>query len=58
MKEKEIQGETALFRSTLGGGITVREHLQEENKDIYYSVGDENFLEKLDCIMKIRFERL
>lgn len=58
VKEKEIQGETALFRSTLGGGITVREHLQEENKDIYYSVGDENFLEKLDWIMKKRFERL
>ncbi|KDE66254.1 hypothetical protein FUSO4_05050, partial [Fusobacterium necrophorum DJ-1] len=58
MNEKEIQGEVALFRSTLGGGIAVREHLQEENKDIYYSVGDENFLEKLDWIMKKRFERL
>ncbi|EFS21644.1 CRISPR-associated endoribonuclease Cas6 [Fusobacterium gonidiaformans 3-1-5R] len=58
VREKEILGNVGIFRSTLGGGIVVREHIKEEKKDIYYSVGDEKFLEKLDWIMKKRFERL
>lgn len=58
IQEKKIMRETALFETTIGGGIVVREHNKEKNKDIYYSVGDEEFLNKLNWIMKERFKRL
>ena len=58
IEEKVIRGEEAIFQTTIGGGIVVREHNKEENKDIYYPVGNERFEEVLNWLMKERFKRL
>ena len=58
IEEKVIKGEEAIFQTIIGGGIVVREHNKEENKDIYYSVGNERFEEVLNWLMKERFKRL
>lgn len=58
VEEKNISGEEAIFQTTIGGGIVVREHNKENNKDICYSVGDEKFEEVLNWLMKERFKRL
>ena len=58
IEEKVIKGEEAIFQTTIGGGVVVREHNKEENKDIYYSVGNERFEEVLNWLMKERFKRL
>jgi len=58
IEEKIIRGEEAVFQTTIGGGVVVREHNKEENKDIYYSVGNERFEEVLNWLMKERFKRL
>lgn len=58
IEEKIIKGEEAVFQTTIGGGVVVREHNKEENKDIYYSVGNERFEEVLNWLMKERFKRL
>lgn len=58
VEEKNIRGEMGIFQTTIGGGIVVRKHNKEENKDVYYSVGDEKFEEILNWLMKERFKRL
>ena len=58
IEEKIIKGEEAIFQTTIGGGIVVREHNKEENKDIYYSMENERFEEVLNWLMKERFKRL
>ena len=58
IEEKVIREEEAVFQTTIGGGVAVREHNKEENKDIYYSVGNERFEEVLNWLMKERFKRL
>ena len=58
VEEKNISGEEVIFQTTIGGGIVVRDHNKEKNKDIYYSVGDEKFEEVLNWLMKERFKRL
>lgn len=58
VEEKNISGEEAIFQTTIGGGIVVRDHSKENNKDICYSVGDEKFEEVLNWLMKERFKRL
>ena len=58
IEEKVIKGEEAVFQTTIGGGIVVREHNKEENKDFYYSVGNERFEEVLNWLIKERFKRL
>ena len=58
IEEKVIREEEAVFQTTIGGGVVVREHNKEENKDIYYSVGNERFEEVLNWLMKERFKRL
>ena len=58
IEEKVIRGEEAIFQTTIGGGVVVREHNKEENKDVYYSMSDEKFEEVLNWLMKERFKRL
>ena len=58
IEEKVIKGEEAIFQTTIGGGIVVREHNKEKNKDIYYSMENERFEEVLNWLMKERFKRL
>lgn len=58
IEEKVIREEEAVFQTTIGGGVVVREHNKEENKDIYYSVGNGRFEEVLNWLMKERFKRL
>ena len=58
IEEKVIREEEAVFQTTIGGGVAVREHNKEENKDIYYSMENERFEEVLNWLMKERFKRL
>ena len=58
IEEKVIKGEEAVFQTTIGGGVVVREHNKEENKDVYYSMSDEKFEEVLNWLIKERFKRL
>jgi len=51
IEEKVIREEEAVFQTTIGGGVVVREHNKEENKDIYYSVGNERFEEVLNSLL-------
>lgn len=50
-KEEEILNSKAIFKTTIGSGICVRDHDRESNKDIYYVYSDEEFREKLQVIL-------
>lgn len=55
--EQLITGSRVIFRTVTGGGIVVREHDQETNRDKYYTCQDEGFQENLHRIMKIQAEK-
>ncbi len=46
-KQEKIVSSRAIFKTTLGGGICVREHDKETNKDRYYTYEDKEFREKI-----------
>ena len=50
-KEEEILNSKAIFKTTIGSGICVRDHDRESNKDIYYVYSDKEFREKLQVIL-------
>lgn len=45
-QEESIHSEKVIFRTVTGGGIILREHFREDNKDKYYAVNDDTFEEK------------
>lgn len=51
-KEEEILNSKAIFKTTIGSGICVRDHDRESNKDIYYVYSDKEFKEKLQVILR------
>lgn len=51
-KKEEILNSKAIFKTTMGSGICVRDHDRESNKDIYYVYSDKEFREKLQVILK------
>lgn len=51
-KECEILNSKAIFKTTIGSGICVRDHDRESNKDIYYVYSDKEFKEKLQTILR------
>ncbi|AAO35716.1 CRISPR-associated endoribonuclease Cas6 [Clostridium tetani] len=50
-KQEEIFNSKAIFKTTLGSGLCVRDHDKEENKDTYYVYTDEKFREKLKVVL-------
>lgn len=52
IKREEILNDRAIFKTTLGSGICVRDHDRETNKDKYYIYSDKEFREKLKFVLK------
>lgn len=50
-KQEEIINSKAIFKTTIGSGLCVRDHDKESNKDIYYVYSDKEFREKLKVIL-------
>lgn len=50
-KQEVISNSKAIFKTTLGGGLCVREHNRENNKDNYYVYSDKDFREKLKNVL-------
>lgn len=50
-KQEEIFNSKAIFKTTLGSGLCVRDHIKEGNKDFYYVYSDEKFREKLKVVL-------
>lgn len=56
--EVDIQDESILVRTVTGGGICVREHIQETNKDNYYAAGNDDFSFQLTRCIQDQVERM
>lgn len=52
IKHDEIRNSRAIFRTSLGSGLCVRDHDRETNRDKYYIYSDEEFREKLKFTVK------
>lgn len=50
-KQEEIFNSKAIFKTTLGSGLCVRDHDKEGNRDTYYVYNDEKFREKLKVVL-------
>lgn len=50
-KQEEIINSKAIFKTTLGSSLCVRDHNREENKDIYYIYSDKGFRDKLKVVL-------
>lgn len=57
-KEKEVADEKILIQTVTGGGICVREHQKETNKDIYFSEGSDDFATQLNRIIQVQVKSL
>lgn len=56
LREQLIVSSKVIFRTVTGGGLVVREHDKEKNKDKYYTFQDEGFHEKLKTVLKVQAE--
>ena len=52
LPEELILTDKARFRTTVGGGIVVRSHDRETNKDQFFAFNDEGFPEQLQEVLK------
>lgn len=52
MKSEVISNSRAIFKTSLGSSLCVREHDRETNKDKYYICSDNEFREKLMMVVK------
>lgn len=50
-KEEKIVNVKAIFKTTIGSGLCVRDHDRQSNKDVYYVYSDKEFREKLQVIL-------
>ena len=50
-KQELISNSRAIFKTTLGSGICVREHNRDTNKDRYYVYSDNEFREKIKSVV-------
>lgn len=50
-KQEKITSSRAIFKTSLGSGLCVREHKKEGNKDDYYIYSDNKFREKLKVVL-------
>lgn len=54
MREKLITSSKVAFRTVTGGGLVVREHEREKNRDKYYTYKDSGFDENLKKVLKVQ----
>lgn len=57
-KQEQILNSKAIFKTTLGSGLCVRDHDKEKNKDDYYIYSDEQFREKLQVVLHNEISQL
>lgn len=50
-RREEFVNSRAIFKTSIGSGICVREHIKENNKDNYYIYTDSKFNEKLRVVL-------
>ncbi|MEF9992353.1 MAG: CRISPR-associated endoribonuclease Cas6 [Romboutsia sp.] len=50
-KEEYILNSKAIFKTTTGSGLCVRDHEKETNRDNYYIFSDDKFREKLQVVL-------
>lgn len=50
-KREEVINNRAIFKTTLGSGLCIREHDRESNKDRYYIYSDSEFRENLKLVL-------
>lgn len=50
-KEQIITNSKAIFKTTIGSGLCVRNHIKENNTDKYYTYNDQEFREKLKVVL-------
>ena len=51
-KEHHITSNKVLFKTVVGGGLVVREHNEENNKDHFYSFDEEGFMRVLEMVLR------
>lgn len=56
VREQLITSSKVIFRTVTGGGLVVREHDRETNKDKYYTFQDEGFEKNLRNVLKVQAE--
>lgn len=56
-KREEILNSKAIFKTTLGSGLCVRDHDRETNRDNYYVYSDGNFRNKLQVVLVNELKR-
>ena len=54
LKEKVITSRQIIVKTVVGGGLVIREHDRSSNKDIYFTVNDDQFVEKANNTLKIQ----
>lgn len=57
LNEKLIMSDRALFKTSPGSSIVVRDHNRESNRDKYFTVEDENYINELEKNIKIQCEK-
>lgn len=50
-KEQEITANSVLFKTVVGGGLVVREHNPESNRDKFYTFNEKGFLDTLQMVL-------
>lgn len=51
-KEQSIQSNSAVFRTVVGGGLVVREHDAQTNKDKFYTSEEDGFIDAMCRVIK------
>lgn len=57
LREQLITESKVIFRTVTGGGLVVREHNKETNKDRYYTFQDEGFDENLKKVLHVQAQK-
>lgn len=57
LPEKLITTDRAVFRTTLGGGLVIRKHDKETNRDRFYSFEDEEFSHQMSEVLSCQAKR-
>ena len=57
LNEKLIMSDRALFKTLSGSSVVVRDHNRKTNKDKYFTVEDENYINELEKNIKVQCEK-
>ena len=52
LQEKKITSKQVIFKTVTGGGLIIREHNREQNKDFYYTYADKEFGVQAERVIK------